>query len=120
MQRLLFKLARKRFFIRVLVWMLVHMSFAIPVNRLRETDTLLAFFHPQPSYPFHVLILPKRPYASLDDLPAEDCPFLSDLVRTVQDLVSRYQLGQSGYRLIANGGSYQEIALLHFHLVSEK
>ena len=31
------------------------MSFAIPVKRLRETETLLAFYHPKPAYPFHVI-----------------------------------------------------------------
>ncbi|MEZ4510613.1 MAG: hypothetical protein R3C62_01950 [Chloroflexota bacterium] len=37
------------------------MSFLIPVQRLRETATLLAFHHPKPSYPLHILLVPKRP-----------------------------------------------------------
>ena len=50
------------------------MSFAIPLHKLRETPTLLAFYHPQPSYPVHILILPKRAIASLADLTAAGCP----------------------------------------------
>lgn len=37
-----------------------YMSFAIPVERLHETLTLLAFYHPKPSYAVHILLVPKR------------------------------------------------------------
>ena len=94
------------------------MSFLIPVKRLRETDTLMAFHHPQPSYPLHILLVPKQPIASLLELQAQDSRFLSDLIETVQSLVREYGLGDTGYRLITNGGIYQELPHLHFHLVS--
>jgi histidine triad (HIT) family protein len=99
----------------LLAWVLTHMSFLIPAKRLRETDTLLAFHHPKPSYPFHVILVPKKELHSLTDLEPDD-PFLADLIRTVQSLVAEYQL--PAYRLIVNGGEYQEFPLLHFHLVS--
>ena len=97
-------------------WMFAHMSFAIPVKRLRETKTLLAFHHPQPSYPFHVLLLPKKAVTSLKDLDSTDAAFLTDLYSTVQNLVDEFQL--SAYRLILNGGEYQDVPHLHFHMIS--
>ena len=100
-------------------WIFAHMSFALPVKRLRETDTLLAFHHPSPAYPLHILLVPKKALRGLGDLTAEDAGFLADVVRIVQSLVSEYKLEQSGYRLIANGGAYQDIPQLHFHLISE-
>ena len=99
-------------------WLLVHLSFIIPVKRLRETDTLLAFHHPQPGYPVHILIVPKRPYPDLLALKTADIPFLSDLFQTVQSLVREFNLHQHGYRLITNGGTYQKVPHLHFHLIS--
>ena len=96
-----------------------HMSVAIPVQRLRETATLLAFHHPSPSYPVHILIVPKRPYRSLLELPPDDCDFQRDLFMTVQSLIQELGLEAGGYRLIANGGEYQDIPILHFHLISE-
>ncbi len=96
-----------------------YMSFAIPVQRLRETTTLLAFFHPRPSYPVHILLVPKRSYRSLLDLPPEDSDFLRDLFETVRSLVRELGLEEHGYRLVANGGSYQDIPILHFHLISD-
>jgi hypothetical protein len=60
------------------------MSFAIPVQRLRETGTLLAFYHPLPAYPVHILLVPRRAIASLAVLdPARDAAFLSDLITAV-------------------------------------
>jgi histidine triad (HIT) family protein len=96
-----------------------YMSFVIPVQRLRETAHLLAFYHPSPSYPLHILLVPKRPYRSLLDVPVEDAGFQRDLLETVQSLVRELGLEQEGYRLITNGGAYQDVPLLHFHLVSD-
>jgi len=93
------------------------MSFAIPVHRLRETDTLMAFRHPKPSYPFHVLIIPKKAVASLIDLDPADTVFLTDLYSTVQFLVQEFKL--PAYRLIVNGGEFQDVPQLHFHLIAD-
>ena len=95
------------------------MSFLIPGERLRETESLLVVHHPQPSYPLHILLLPKRPYASLLDLPDHDTVFMRDLFQTVQSLINEWQLEERGYRLIANGGPQQDVPHLHFHLVSD-
>ncbi|HND92597.1 MAG TPA: HIT domain-containing protein [Anaerolineales bacterium] len=93
------------------------MSFLIPVNRLRDTPSLLAFHHPSPGYKFHVLIVPKRQVASLASLDPSDVVFLTDLYSTVQSLVNEFQL--KAYRLIVNGGEYQDFPHLHFHLISD-
>ncbi len=96
--------------------MFSRMSFAIPVRRLRETDTLMAFHHPKPAYPFHVLIVPKKAVASLMEIDSTDAAFLADLYAAVQSLVDEFKL--PAYRLIVNGGEYQDFPQLHFHLIS--
>jgi len=93
------------------------MSFVIPVKRLRETETLMAFHHPKPAYPFHVLLVPKKAVPSLKELDPADAVFLMDLYSTVQYLVNEFQL--SAYRLIVNGGEFQDFPQLHFHLISD-
>jgi histidine triad (HIT) family protein len=98
-------------------WLFARMSFAIPVKRLRETETLMAFYHPKPIYPFHVLLVPKKAVSTLKELDPTDSAFLSDLYSTVQSLVEEFHL--EAYRLIVNGGEYQDFPLLHFHLVSD-
>jgi len=105
-----------RYFAPLIGWIFAHMNFAIPVKRLRETETLMAFHHPKPSYPFHILLVPKKAVASLKEFDSTDTSFLSDLYATVQSLVDEFHL--AAYRLIVNGGEYQDFPQLHFHLVS--
>lgn len=93
-----------------------HMSYLIPAKRLRETDTLLAFHHPNPAYPFHALLVPRQAIPNLMALDPAQTDFLSDLVKTVQSLVSEFQL--PAYRLVVNGGEFQDFPHLHFHLIS--
>ena len=97
-------------------WVFAHMSFSIPVQRLRETKTLMAFHHPKPSYPFHVLVVPKKSIRSLSELNSSDADFLADLYATVQSIVDEMKL--PAYRLIVNGGEYQDFPQLHFHLIA--
>ena len=104
-------------FAHLIGWVFAHMSFAIPVKRLRETDSLMAFHHPKPSYPFHVLLVPKKSVKSLMDFDSKDSAFLTELYSTVQSLVEEFHL--TAFRLIVNGGEYQDFPQLHFHLISE-
>jgi histidine triad (HIT) family protein len=97
-------------------WILAKASFLVPVERLRETGTLLAFFHPKPAYPFHVLIVPKKVVRTLAEFDANDSLFLTDLFSVVQELVGEFHL--PAYRLVLNGGGYQDFPQLHFHLIS--
>lgn len=95
------------------------MSFTIPVNRLRETKTLIAFYHPKANYPTHILIVPKRNIGNLSELSAADSDFMVDLFQTVQSLIAELNLDSRGYRLITNGGKYQDVPHLHFHLIAD-
>lgn len=99
-------------------WFFAHMSFAIPVKRLRETDTLMAFHHPRPSYLVHILLVPKKAIGSLFDIEPDDNSFLTDVFQITQEIVKERDLTQPGYRLIVNGGEYQDVPQLHFHLIS--
>jgi len=76
----------------------------------------MAFHHPKPSYPFHVLLVPKKAVASLKELDPTDTAFLADLYSTVQGLIDEFHL--PAYRLIVNGGEVQDFPQLHFHLIS--
>ncbi len=105
-----------KFIIRILF---TKASFMIPVQRLRETDTLIGFHHPKPSYPVHILLMPKSELPNFMALEADDPAFMADVVSTAQSLVEDFELAEKGYRLIVNGGEYQDFPHLHFHLISD-
>jgi histidine triad (HIT) family protein len=104
----------------LVAWIMKNFSFALPVERLHETKTLLAFHHPQPSYAVHILLVPKKPLANLMDLDPEiDQDFLIDLYATVKKLVMQLKLDTGGFRLVVNGGNYQDFPFLHYHLIAD-
>jgi len=115
----LHRFARSSFGGFVIHVLLSRFSFALPLKRLRETDSLIAFHHPDPAYPLHILLVPRKPYSSWTDVSPEDTDFLQDLARVSQDLIQTFNLEEQGYRLIVNGGRNQEVAHLHIHLISE-
>jgi len=119
MKPLLFRLACSPLARFIIGWIFTHMSWSIPVERLYETDSLLAFHHPNPSYPTHILIVPKRSYENILAIQLEDSDFQRDLFATVQKLVRDFSLESGGYRLICNGGAYQDVPIVHFHLISD-
>ena len=100
-------------------WVFGSMSAMLPVQRLYETPTLLAFRHPKPAYAVHILLVPKKEIRSPSDLSEGDREFLADVFEAVGVLVETQELAEKGYRLVLNGGAYQEMPQLHFHLISD-
>lgn len=96
-----------------------HMKFLIPAKRLIENGHWVAFHHPQPDYPLHILILSKQPFSSLIEAPLEPPDLYADLFNVVHTLVSDFDLNIYGYRLITNGGPNQRIPQWHWHLISD-
>lgn len=95
------------------------MSNLIPVDRIYESARVIAFYHPNPSYKIHILILPKRKIRSLMDISKEERDILWEITLAAQEIVRHLGLDKKGYRLINNGGTYQDIEMLHFHLISD-
>ena len=102
----------------VIGWIFEHMNFAIPAKRLRESETIMAFYHPKPSYPVHILLVPKKAIDGLEALSPDDGFLLSEIFQMTQSLVYELNLTTRGYRLVLNGGEYQDVPQLHFHLIS--
>lgn len=113
------RLARSTGGRRLIAWSITHFDAILPINRLYETDAVLAFYHPQPAYPLHILIVPKQPISNLLSLQKEHAPLLLEFFQTAQNLVRKFNLDEHGYRLVLNGGKYQDIPQLHFHLISD-
>ncbi len=117
--RMAFLLARSSFGAWIVRFVFTRMSFLLPVHRLLETDRLIAFYHPKPVAPTHVLIVPKIPIRSLDSLTPEQLSIISEIADLAKQLVVKLNLNSGGYRLNVNGGSYQDVQQMHFHLISD-
>ena len=84
-----------------------------------ETDDILAFRDISPKAPTHVLIIPKRHVATVNDVVEADAPLLGQLYVAARDIAAAEGLAGNGYRLVMNcnadGG--QSVFHLHLHLL---
>jgi histidine triad (HIT) family protein len=92
----------------------------LPLDRVCENANWTAFNHPQPEYPLHILILPKRGISSLVNAPSDEPQMYADLIQLVQVLINDFSLADQAYRLITNGGRHQTVPVWHWHLVCEE
>ena len=90
----------------------------MPGERLAETENWFAVRHPKPTYPLHILLIPKKPIHDWLSFPQDDPQLYGEFIRLSQRLIIEEGLTEKGYRLIINGGEYQSIPQLHVHLVS--
>jgi len=90
----------------------------IPAKIVYEDQQCLAFEDVNPQAPVHILIIPKREIASLDDLGEGDAALAGHLLVVAKKLAADRNL-TGGYRIVANCGpdAGQSVAHLHFHLL---
>ena len=90
----------------------------IPARIEHEDDLCLAFHDVAPQAPVHVLVIPKRPIASLADVGDDDGMVLGHLVVVAAQLARTLGL-TGGYRLVVNCGpdGGQSVDHLHVHLL---
>ena len=86
---------------------------------LYEDEFVVAFKDLEPQAPVHILIVPKKHIASLNDLTADDAELLARIVLAAQKLAKDNGIAERGYRLVNNCGveGGQTIGHLHFHLL---
>lgn len=118
-ESLLLRLLRSRLGSAVAANWFRRFSFALPFAKLWETPTLLAFEHPVPSHENHVLIVPKAAYPTLEEAVDSSPEVFVEVYKLAIELVADMGLDAGGYRVVVNGGSYQDVRLLHFHLISD-
>jgi histidine triad (HIT) family protein len=91
----------------------------IPAKIVHEDDLCLAFEDIHPVAPVHVLVIPKKEIASLDDLTEADAALAGHLLLTIRAIARKLGLEEGGYRVVTNCGpdAGQEVPHLHFHLL---
>ena len=92
------------------------LSGKVTVEKVRETDRVLAFYHTHPSYEKHIVIIPKEHVAKLIDV--KDKTLIGEIFGIAEEIIREFGLDGTSYRLVTNGGANQESKHLHFHLVS--
>ena len=91
----------------------------IPSDIVYEDDDVLAFNDIDPKAPVHVLVIPKKHIASLNELTEADSALLMKIMLVIQQIAQDKNIAESGYRVVNNCGEQggQTVGHLHFHLL---
>lgn len=91
---------------------------SIPSNKIYENDHLIVIEDINKVAPIHLLIIPKKAYKGLQDVPTNELGILGEIGRAAQLMAEKFDLSD-GYRLLTNNGEEagQTIFHLHFHLI---
>ena len=91
----------------------------IPAQIEYEDDEILAFDDINPQAPVHILIIPKKPIPTLNDLTENDAELLGKIVLVAKKLAADKGISEKGYRLVFNCNSWggQEVYHIHCHLL---
>ena len=81
-----------------------------------EDDRLIAFNDINPQAPTHVLLVPKRHIASLNDLQPGDDQVLGELVRRAAAIAKERGISAAGFRTVFNTNSDAGQTVFHIHL----
>jgi len=83
-----------------------------------EDELCLAFRDIHPQSPAHVLVVPKKEIATLNEMTADDETLVGHLFLAMTEIAAQLGLGK-GYRVVMNCGrdAGQEVMHLHFHLL---
>ena len=88
----------------------------IPAGIVFEDDRVLAFNDINPQAPTHVLIIPKRHIASLNDLTPEDDGIVGELARRAAAIAAERGIAAGGYRTVFNTNRDAGQTVFHIHL----
>ena len=91
----------------------------IPADIVYQNDHVVAFRDLDPQAPTHILVIPRRHIARLNDLQESDADIIGQLVLAAAEIARQEGIAEDGYRTILNcnddGG--QTVFHIHLHLL---
>lgn len=88
----------------------------IPCESLYEDDDILAFRDIDPKAPEHILIIPKKHIATVNDVKPVDTLVLGNMMQTAKKIAEKLGVSEQGYRLVMNCNEMGGQAVYHIHL----
>lgn len=91
----------------------------LPSAKVFENDRIVAFRDIQPMAADHILFIPKKHLATMNDVTGEDWSYITEILQSAVQVASDLGIAEDGYRLVNNcnkqGG--QVVYHIHYHLL---
>jgi histidine triad (HIT) family protein len=93
-----------------------------PATIIYRDDQVTAFRDIHPIARTHILVIPNRHIASVNELEAGDETLIGHMVMVAKMLAAQEGVAENGYRLMINTGAHggQTVSHLHLHLIAGK
>ncbi|QQS39450.1 HIT domain-containing protein [Candidatus Woesebacteria bacterium] len=91
----------------------------LPAKVREETKNVIAFDSIDPIATTHIIIIPKEHIVSFIDIQKSHHETIIDMMEVINKLIQARDIS-AGYKIIVNGGKYQVVKHLHWHLVGGK
>lgn len=94
----------------------------IPSTKVYEDDKVLAFNDLNPVAPYHILVIPKKHYESIIDIPDEEMDIIAHIHCAINKIAAEKGFDKEGFRIINNCGENggQEVKHIHYHVLAGK
>ena len=86
---------------------------------VHQDERLVAFKDRSPQAPTHILVIPRKHIATLNDLLVEDDGLVGEMVRRAGLIAKEFGHAEEGYRTLfnCNAGAGQSVFHIHLHLL---
>ena len=90
-----------------------------PASIVYKDEQVTAFRDTHPVAPTHILVIPNRHIASVNEAAPEDEALLGHLFIIARKIAETENIHENGYRLIVNTGAHggQTVGHLHMHVI---
>ena len=90
----------------------------IPTEIVYQDEEVIAFKDIEPQAPVHIVVIPVQHYDNILTVPAGN-DIVSRIVTVINRLAIKFEIAQSGFRIVNNCGEDggQSVNHLHFHLL---
>ncbi|EKE19138.1 MAG: hypothetical protein ACD_9C00124G0012 [uncultured bacterium] len=84
-----------------------------------EDKEIIAFKDINPIAPVHILVIPKKHIASINDISNDDAKLLGNMIIKARDIAQELSIAENGYKLLFRTGKHggQEVDHIHLHLI---
>jgi len=95
------------------------LSGEIPADIVYESEMAIAFRDINPQAPTHVLIIPRKHIATINEIAEEDEALVGSLYSAAREIAAAEGIADDGYRAVmnCNEGAGQTVFHIHLHLL---
>ena len=91
----------------------------IPAEIIHKSETTVAFRDINPQAPTHVLVIPRKHVATINDLGEDDSRVVGDMYLAAKEIAASEGIAEEGYRAVmnCNAGAGQTVFHIHLHVL---